>query len=83
MEKPIPPNPDTMTDEEFDKVLNQRGNNPLFFFTRMKKCITIYAVLFLQNCRSKRAFFIYLQILHFIYANKFKTKGTRRRTGKA
>lgn len=26
-------------------------------------------------CRSKRAFFIYLQILHFIYANKFKTKG--------
>lgn len=108
MEKPIPPNPDTMTDEEFDRWLEAEfiweseqiekalfpdgipedtstpeGEQPPLFFTHMKKCITIYAVLFLQNCRSKRAFFIYLQILHFIYANKFKTKGTRRRTGKA
>lgn len=30
MEKPIPPNPDTMTDEEFERLI--RGSeSPLFF----------------------------------------------------
>lgn len=46
MEKPIPPNPDTMTDEEFDK--SEGAKAPSFFcicslFPRMKKCTGILA----------------------------------------
>lgn len=45
MEKPIPPNPDTMTDEEFNEWLEAESEGakaPSFFcicsLSRMKKC---------------------------------------------